>query len=50
MHSFTRDERKRRLNLRKHGIDFLDVGRVFAGLAFTAEDDSSDLDPQGDEK
>jgi uncharacterized protein len=39
MHSFTWDERKRRLNIRKHGIDFLDVERIFAGLTFTTEDD-----------
>jgi uncharacterized protein len=33
------DEAKRKANLRKHGIDFLDAEKVFAGLTFTVEDD-----------
>jgi uncharacterized protein len=33
------DEAKRRANLRKHGIDFLDAPKIFEGLTFTAEDD-----------
>jgi uncharacterized DUF497 family protein len=33
---FTWDEAKRRTNLRKHGIDFVDAPRIFT---FTAEDD-----------
>ena len=36
---FTWDEAKRRANLGKHGIDFVDVPRIFEGLTFTAEDD-----------
>ena len=35
---FTWDEAKRRANLRKHGIDFVDAPKIFAGLTFTAED------------
>jgi uncharacterized DUF497 family protein len=36
---FTWDEVKRRANLRKHGIDFVDAPKIFQGLTFTAEDD-----------
>jgi hypothetical protein len=36
---FAWDEAKRRLNLRKHGIDFADADKIFQGLTFTAEDD-----------
>ena len=36
---FTWSERKRSLNLKQHGIDFLDVVAVFEGLTFTYEDD-----------
>lgn len=35
---FTWDERKRLANIRKHGIDFADAGRVFSGFTLTAED------------
>jgi len=35
---FVWDEAKRRLNLRKHGIDFADAERIFRGATFTAED------------
>lgn len=42
MHTFDWDETKRRLNLRKHGIDFADAGKIFDGITFTAEDDSED--------
>ena len=35
---FTWDEAKRRANLRKHGIDFVDAERVFRGFTLTAED------------
>ena len=35
---FSWDEAKRRLNLRKHGIEFEDAVRIFRGLTFTAED------------
>jgi len=36
---FAWDEAKRRLNLRKHGIDFADAEKIFRGLTFTAEDE-----------
>ena len=36
---FTWSERKRAINLREHGLDFLDAPRVFEGLTFTYEDD-----------
>lgn len=32
------DEAKRRVNLRKHGFDFADAERVFAGITYTIED------------
>ncbi len=35
---FTWDERKRRANLRKHGIDFVDAERIFRGFTLIAED------------
>ena len=35
---FTWDEAKRRANLRKHGIDFVDAKRIFRGVTLTAED------------
>ena len=36
---FTWSERKRSLNLKEHGIDFIDARRVFEGLTYTFEDD-----------
>jgi uncharacterized DUF497 family protein len=36
---FTWSERKRALNLKEHGIDFVDAPRVFEGLTYTFEDD-----------
>ena len=36
---FTWSERKRSLNIKKHGIDFFDAPAVFAGQTFTYEDD-----------
>lgn len=36
---FIWDERKRRSNLKVHGLDFVDVERVFSGLTATFEDD-----------
>jgi uncharacterized DUF497 family protein len=36
---FAWDEAKRRLNLRKHGIDFADAEKIFRGLTLTAADD-----------
>ena len=35
---FTWDEGKRRANLRKHRIDFVDAERIFRGFTLTAED------------
>jgi uncharacterized protein len=36
---FEWDEAKRQQNLRDHGIDFVDVEKVFTGPTFTFEDD-----------
>ena len=36
---FTWSERKRSLNLKQHGLDFVDTVAVFQGLTFTFEDD-----------
>lgn len=36
---FTWSERKRSLNLKQHGLDFVDAPAVFGGLTFTFEDD-----------
>jgi len=36
---FSWDEKKRRLNLKDHGLDFVDAPRVFEGPTFTFEDD-----------
>ena len=36
---FTWSERKRSLNLKQHGLDFVDAPTVFIGLTFTYEDD-----------
>jgi uncharacterized protein len=41
---FTWDERKRRSNLKFHGIDFIDAPRVFEGPTFTFEDDRFEYD------
>ena len=35
---FTWDEAKRKENLEKHGIDFVDAETIFAGYTVTAED------------
>jgi uncharacterized protein len=43
---FTWDERKRRTNLKDHGLDFLDAPRVFEGPTFTFEDDRFDYGEQ----
>ncbi len=43
---FTWDERKRRSNLRDHGLDFRDAPRVFGGPTLTFEDDRIDYDEQ----
>jgi uncharacterized protein len=36
---FTWSERKRAINLKDHGLDFIDAPSVFEGLTFTYEDD-----------
>ncbi|MGH8470378.1 MAG: BrnT family toxin [Gammaproteobacteria bacterium] len=36
------DERKRRINLRKHGIDFIGCEAIFAGVTKTMLDDRGD--------
>ncbi|MFA7279388.1 MAG: BrnT family toxin [Sterolibacterium sp.] len=36
---FTWSEAKRSLNLKNHGLDFIDAPRVFEGVTFTYEDD-----------
>ena len=36
---FTWSERKRAINLKEHGLDFVDAPRVFEGATFTFEDD-----------
>ncbi|MEX0735650.1 MAG: BrnT family toxin [Steroidobacteraceae bacterium] len=43
---FVWDEAKRRLNFRKHGIDFVDAEKIFRGVTFTAEDDREDYGEQ----
>jgi uncharacterized protein len=43
---FSWDERKRRLNLKEHGLDFVDASRVFEGPTFTFEDDRFAYDDQ----
>ena len=39
---FTWDEKKRKLNLAKHGIDFRDAETIFAGSLVTVEDTRQD--------
>ena len=39
---FVWDERKRRTNLRVHGLDFRDAPAVFDGPTYTIEDDRFD--------
>jgi len=36
---FNWSQRKRSINLREHGLDFVDAPRVFEGLTLTYEDD-----------
>ncbi|WP_171160125.1 BrnT family toxin [Usitatibacter palustris] len=43
---FSWDERKRRLNLQEHGLDFVDAPSVFEGPTFTFEDDRFAYDEQ----
>lgn len=39
-------EPKRQANLKKHGVDFVDAERIFAGPTFTFEDDREDYGEQ----
>ncbi|MEW6366838.1 MAG: BrnT family toxin [Acidobacteriota bacterium] len=41
---FEWDEKKRRANLRKHGIDFVGIEDVFEGITATIEDTRFDYD------
>ena len=41
---FVWDERKRRTNLKVHGLDFRDAPAVFDGGTYTFEDDRFDYD------
>ncbi len=41
---FTWDEAKRQSNLKKHGLDFADAAKVFAGPLVLFEDDRADYD------
>jgi len=43
---FIWDEAKRQANLKKHGVDFTDAERVFAGSTFTFADDHEDYGAQ----
>ena len=43
---FTWSEAKRQLNLKQHGIDFVDAPTVFDGPTFTYEDDRFDYSEQ----
>jgi uncharacterized DUF497 family protein len=43
---FTWNERKRRINLETHHLDFADAHSVFAGATFTFEDDRIDYGEQ----
>ena len=43
---FIWDKPKRQANLNKHGVDFTDAERVFAGPTFTFEDDREDYGEQ----
>jgi uncharacterized DUF497 family protein len=40
--NFEWDETKRQTNIRKHGIDFVDVPSVFGGVTVTIEDNRYD--------
>jgi hypothetical protein len=43
---FEWDEAKRKINIRKHGIDFLDVIRIFDGQTVSFEDERFEYDEQ----
>lgn len=44
--NFTWDEAKRRANIAKHGLDFADAEKVFAGPMVLFEDDRTDYGEQ----
>ncbi len=43
---FTWSERKRAINLKDHGLDFIDAPRVFEGATYTFEDARFDYGDQ----
>ena len=43
---FTWSERKRAINLKDHGLDFIDASRVFEGATYTFEDARFDYGEQ----
>ncbi len=43
---FAWDEKKRKTNIRNHGLDFADAKMVFSGATFTFEDDRFDYGEQ----
>ena len=43
---FTWSERKRAINIKDHGLDFIDAPRVFEGPTYTFEDDRFDYGEQ----
>ena len=43
---FTWSERKRTLNIKDHGLDFVDAPRVFEGATYTFEDSRFDYGEQ----
>ncbi len=43
---FTWDEKKRKTNIKKRGLDFADAKMVFSGATFTFEDDRFDYGEQ----
>jgi uncharacterized protein len=44
--NFTWDEAKRKANIAKHGLDFADAEKVFAGPTVLFEDDRTDYGEQ----
>jgi uncharacterized DUF497 family protein len=40
--NFEWDDKKRKSNIKKHGIDFIDAPIIFAGYTLTIEDDRFD--------
>lgn len=44
--NFTWDEAKRQVNIAKHGLDFAEAGKVFAGPMVLFQDDRNDYGEQ----